>query len=60
MTSAVSCLTPGNPDVQLAVDAFENDIALAAERLKAEGKTGLILLPGVQALLTEVCPAVCL
>lgn len=39
---------------QAAVDEFENDIVLQAQRLESEGKTGLVILPGVMDLLTEV------
>lgn len=41
-------------DFQLAVDAFENKIASEAQQLKAQGKDGLILLPGVDQLLKAV------
>lgn len=45
---------------QLAVDAFENSIATAAQHLKERGQTGLILLPGVDELLKQVRrPAFC-
>lgn len=40
--------------LQVAVDSFENSIAEAAQRLESEGKTGLILLPGVKQLLETV------
>lgn len=41
-------------DQKSAVDVFENNIALAAERLRAAGRPGLILLPGVGSLLETV------
>jgi glycerol 3-phosphatase-1 len=41
-------------DVQTATELFETMIVTEAQRLQAEGKTGLQVLPGVLSLLQAV------
>ena len=43
-------------DKQAATDLFEGMIVSEGKRLQAEGKNGLVILPGVQNLLASVSP----